>query len=638
MVAAARHARAPLRPSTDPGRRLSRRRRDKRRGGPAPPPAPVPASPPSGWSRQASLLAAAVAFVVYLPSLRGGFLYDDQSVILDNRGIRDLGALGQVIRSDPSRPVLSLTWALNYAAFGLEPWSYHLVNVAVHAGTAALAASLFVWMASRSGRAQPAPAALLGACLFAATPMAAETVAYVSSRSTALAACSCGQPPLAITALSVSRPRASAHLFLFVLAAAPRKTPRRCPPPAAPRLLLRGRAASLRGVGRARVHASSCPSRARARSPARRHRLVASPAALDRGVPGHAVAPILYLLRAVRSRSTPPSTRPPAGALGRPMRQLSSDGPCRGGGRGRGGLATALSEWPSPPHGWPPACCLVLDRPLKEMVVDHRAYWGPRGSRMPWGTSLWAARSRPRPRRAQCPVRRRRCPLPDRPGGSGRAWEAGVARAPGSSEAQRALGEAYAQRGDARAEEAFRAATALDPKDGRSWTNLGAFYVERGRLGDAEAAMRRASWAFPADARIHDNLAMILQALGREEDAAREYEAAVASRPALAQPRIPPGRHLESRGARAGPPCGGASRLEVDPREADVSHPVQQSWTGHDPARPPSWSTTTASASWRRPCRACSTRTSRWRSWSWTTAPVTAPTPSSSGSSGVGSS
>src|SRR5687768_12596466 len=188
VVAAARHAGARCGRRPDPGRRLSRRRRDKRRGGPAPPPAQVPAPPPSGWSRHASRVAAAVAFVVYLPSLRGGFLYDDQSVILDNRGIRDLGALGQVFRSDPARPVLSLTWALNYAAFGLEPWSYHLVNVAIHAGNAALAASLFVWMASRSGRAHPAPSALLGACLFAATPMAAETVAYVSSRSTALAA------------------------------------------------------------------------------------------------------------------------------------------------------------------------------------------------------------------------------------------------------------------------------------------------------------------------------------------------------------------------------------------------------------------------------------------------------------------
>src|SRR5207244_3657662 len=74
--------------------------------------------------------------------------------------------------------------------------------------------------------------------------------------------------------------------------------------------------------------------------------------------------------------------------------------------------------------------------------------------------------------------------------------------------------------------------------DALSWANLGAFYVERSRLTDAEAAMRRASWASPRDARIHDNLGMILQGLGREDDAVREFEAAVASTPALAQPRI----------------------------------------------------------------------------------------------------
>jgi Flp pilus assembly protein TadD len=227
------------------------------------------------------------------------------------------------------------------------------------------------------------------------------------------------------------------------------------------------------------------------------------------------------------------------------------------------------------------AACLLPSSsivPLKEMVVDHRAYLGAAGIAYALGHLLW------RPGRgpvlaalvvlfAAGAFRAQRV-LAD----PVRAWEDAVARAPGSTEAQRALGEAYAQRGDARAENAFRAATALDPGDGRSWTNLGAFYVERGRLQDAEAAMRRASWAFPGDARIHDNLAMVLQALGREEDAVREYEAAVASRPALAQPRIRLAAILMGRGdrGRARALLEEASRLEVDPEEADAITRLQQ--------------------------------------------------------------
>jgi hypothetical protein len=167
-------------------------------------------------------VAAAVALVVYLPSLGGGFLYDDLHVIVENRQIRDLSRIWTVLGYEPSRPLLNLTWALNYAIGGLAPWHWHLVNVVLHAGSAALAASLFLWMAERLGRADARGVALVGACFFAATPMAVETVAYVSSRSTALATL------LALGALRVAAPalepgswrRLAAGLALLLLAIA----------------------------------------------------------------------------------------------------------------------------------------------------------------------------------------------------------------------------------------------------------------------------------------------------------------------------------------------------------------------------------------------------------------------------------
>ena len=133
------------------------------------------------WARRAPLVAAAVALLGHLPSLGGGFIYDDVPTVLDNRSIRDLGQLGSVLRYEPS-PLLSLTWALNYAVAGPTPWPYHLVNVLIHAANAALVAALFLWMAAR-GRPRPSVTALWGACLFAATPMAAESTEISSAAS-----------------------------------------------------------------------------------------------------------------------------------------------------------------------------------------------------------------------------------------------------------------------------------------------------------------------------------------------------------------------------------------------------------------------------------------------------------------------
>jgi Flp pilus assembly protein TadD len=102
--------------------------------------------------------------------------------------------------------------------------------------------------------------------------------------------------------------------------------------------------------------------------------------------------------------------------------------------------------------------------------------------------------------------------------------------------------------------------------------------VENGRLREAEEAMRRASWAMPQDARVHDNLGMILQALGREEDAAAAYAAAVGARPPLAQPRIRLAAILLKRGERdrARALLQEATGLEVDPEEAEAITALQQ--------------------------------------------------------------
>jgi Tfp pilus assembly protein PilF len=145
-----------------------------------------------------------------------------------------------------------------------------------------------------------------------------------------------------------------------------------------------------------------------------------------------------------------------------------------------------------------------------------------------------------------------------------------VCRAPSAAEAHLGLGEAYAASHDTRAEASLRRAIALDPQNPRGWANLGALYAEAGKLDEAERAMGNASREAPWDARLHDNRGLLLQALGREDEAIAEYEAAILGSPPLAQPRVRLAAILIRRGEkeRALAVLNDALRLELDEEDA----------------------------------------------------------------------
>lgn len=519
----------------------------RRKKGPAPgEPAPREGSERPSFFRslstqRAPLLAAAVAFLVYLPSVAGGFLYDDGELILRNPSIRDLRAIGVVLRYEPARPLLNLTWALNYAFGGAAPWHYHLVNVLIHSANAALVASLFYWMAGRWGRADARQASLLGACLFAASPMAAETAAYVASRSTALAAL------FTLASLRVGvgvleggpRLRLLAAMAFFLLALATKEEAA-----ALPLLLLLldyffVAEQRLRDLARrAWVHAffvGVIPLGLAARRIATGTWL--PPQAIDPAIYAltqWAAFP-LYFLRALIPldpalyRHHPPAPWPPDAAT------------VAFGSLTAAMVAVAVArrrEWPQ--WAFATACLAVGLLPsssivsLNEMVVDHRAYLGSIGVIFALALLLWrlgglrlgivvvavlAARSLSYEWVLGDPVR---------------AWSDSVRRAPDAPDALCALAEAYADRNDPRAEDLFRRATVADPANYRYWANLGVYYAERGRSQEAVAALRSAVERNPREASVHDYLGQILQGLGQDEQAATEFEAAIAAEPTFA--------------------------------------------------------------------------------------------------------
>ncbi|QDU39293.1 TPR repeat-containing protein YrrB [Maioricimonas rarisocia] len=73
------------------------------------------------------IVAAAVA--CYANSFEGTFVFDDENVIVINPTVRQLWSIPQ--RSN--RPLTEWTFGVNYAISGLQTWSWHLVNLLIHA-------------------------------------------------------------------------------------------------------------------------------------------------------------------------------------------------------------------------------------------------------------------------------------------------------------------------------------------------------------------------------------------------------------------------------------------------------------------------------------------------------------------------
>src|SRR5271154_4424495 len=97
-------------------------------------------TPKLSASKAATMLAGAglvlAALAVYSNSFSGPFIFDDLASIPENPTIRHfLTALsppggGQTVTS---RPVLNLSFAFNYELSGDRVWSYHAVNLLIHA-------------------------------------------------------------------------------------------------------------------------------------------------------------------------------------------------------------------------------------------------------------------------------------------------------------------------------------------------------------------------------------------------------------------------------------------------------------------------------------------------------------------------
>lgn len=134
------------------------------------------------WLPIAALLAAiALAFA---NSFHGVFVFDDLQSIVTNPTLRSWPTAWRHLpgggTTASGRPLLNFTLALNFAAGGLAPFGYHLVNLLIHAAAAVV---LFTIVRRTL---HSTPIAFVAALLWAVHPLQTESVTYVVQRAEAL--------------------------------------------------------------------------------------------------------------------------------------------------------------------------------------------------------------------------------------------------------------------------------------------------------------------------------------------------------------------------------------------------------------------------------------------------------------------
>ena len=136
-----------------------------------------------------ALIVLAVS-LAYANTLRNPFVFDDDITVGENAQIRDLSDLQAVLSPErelptAGRPVVNLTFAINYALGGLQPAGYHAWNIATHLICALLLFGIVRrtlaaergWLQST---AQPIACAI--ALVWAIHPLNTEAIDYVTQR------------------------------------------------------------------------------------------------------------------------------------------------------------------------------------------------------------------------------------------------------------------------------------------------------------------------------------------------------------------------------------------------------------------------------------------------------------------------
>jgi hypothetical protein len=129
------------------------------------------------------ILIAVLCFSVYSYSLKGGFLWDDQTLILSNSDICSNSFSGVFLKpvserfSGYYRPLQIASYKIDYLIWQFNPFGFHLTNIFIHL------VNSFLFYAIVFGLSSSLAAAFFAGLIFSIHPLFSEPVNYISSRS-----------------------------------------------------------------------------------------------------------------------------------------------------------------------------------------------------------------------------------------------------------------------------------------------------------------------------------------------------------------------------------------------------------------------------------------------------------------------
>src|SRR3989339_522468 len=141
------------------------------------------------------LLIIFISFLVYLNALRNGFVWDDMVLIADNEGINKWGCFWESFVRDffdttddtiefkygYYRPIISFSYMIDYALWGLKPWGFHLSNIIFHTVSCILVYLIFNSLFNNH------TISIITTLLFACHPIHTESVTWISGRTDIIA-------------------------------------------------------------------------------------------------------------------------------------------------------------------------------------------------------------------------------------------------------------------------------------------------------------------------------------------------------------------------------------------------------------------------------------------------------------------